>query len=201
MDRQQSVRWARGAAHPDHTRAGKVARRGRVARMTAKVTATEAITGYQQRPAATRNARTIRANLAYTRPLKQTVEDQRQTGAASVSVLVSFAEVQGRPGRTAPDHNSRSQTTLTCRERTSTDLESVLGHDGRGEDRPRPETVSLALSVCHAQCAPKSSAAAHHPLGRAGRASPSAATRRGLCWSAVSGPTEGSSVQRWARSR
>jgi hypothetical protein len=49
------------------------------------------------------------------------------TGAAPVSVLVLFAEVRGRPRRTGPDHSSRSQTTLTCRERTSTDLESVLG--------------------------------------------------------------------------
>ena len=49
-----------GAAHKDHSRAGKVAGRGRVARMTA----TAAANGYQQRPATTHNARTIRANLA-----------------------------------------------------------------------------------------------------------------------------------------
>ena len=48
--------------------------------------------------------------------------------AAPVSVLVSFAEVRGRPRRTGPGRSSRSQTTLTCRERTSTDLESELGN-------------------------------------------------------------------------
>ena len=54
-----------GAAHKDHSRAGKIARPGRVVR----VTATAAANGYQQQPATTHNARTIRANLAYARPL------------------------------------------------------------------------------------------------------------------------------------
>ena len=48
-------------------------------------------------------------------------------GAAPVSVLVSFAAVRRRPRRTGPGRGSRSQTTLTYRERTPTDLESVLG--------------------------------------------------------------------------
>lgn len=48
-------------------------------------------------------------------------------GTAPVSVLVSFAAVQERPQRTGPGLSSRSQTAPTCRERTSTDLESVLG--------------------------------------------------------------------------
>src|SRR5467141_49261 len=50
-----------------------------------------------------------------------------ETGPAPVSVLVSFAEVRGRTRRTGPGRSSRSQTMLTCHERTSTDLESVLG--------------------------------------------------------------------------
>src|SRR6267154_834396 len=49
------------------------------------------------------------------------------TGPAPVSVLVSFAAVRGRTRRTGPGRSSRSQTMLTCRECTSTDLESVLG--------------------------------------------------------------------------
>jgi len=48
-------------------------------------------------------------------------------GAAPVSVLVTFAEVRERTRRTGPGRSSRSQITLTCRERTSTDLESVWG--------------------------------------------------------------------------
>jgi hypothetical protein len=105
-------------------------------RLTATVTATAAANGYQQRPATAHNTRTIRANWGYVRPEKQTVEDQRQTGAASVSVLVSFAKVRGRPRRTEPGRSFRSQTTLTCRERTSTDLESGLGDSGRENERP-----------------------------------------------------------------
>ena len=46
--------------------------------------------------------------------------------AAPVSVLVSFAAVRERPQRTGPGRSSRSQTALTCHERTPTDLESVL---------------------------------------------------------------------------
>jgi hypothetical protein len=55
-------------------------------------------------------------------------------GAAPVSVLVSFAAVRERPQRTGPGRSSRSQTVLTCRERTSTDLESVLSS-------PRPDVI------------------------------------------------------------
>src|SRR5438132_3887944 len=62
-----------GAAHQDRKPGGKVARRGRVARMTATVTATAAANRYQQRSATAHNARTIRANLAYARPEKRTV--------------------------------------------------------------------------------------------------------------------------------
>jgi hypothetical protein len=46
---------------------------------------------------------------------------------APVLVLVSFAAVRGSPQRTGLGRSSRSQTTLTCHERTYTDLESVLG--------------------------------------------------------------------------
>jgi hypothetical protein len=70
-----------GAAHKDHSREGKIARRGRVVRVTATVTATAAANGYQQRPATTHKARTIRANLAYARPEKRTVEDQSAPGS------------------------------------------------------------------------------------------------------------------------
>jgi hypothetical protein len=49
------------------------------------------------------------------------------TGAAPVSVLVSFAAVRERPQGTGPGRSSRSQAALTRRERTPTDLESVLG--------------------------------------------------------------------------
>src|SRR5690242_15582828 len=73
-----------GAAHKDHSRAGKVARRGRVARMTA----TAAANGYQQRPATTHNARTIRANLAYARPEK-TSQGLRCQAAISSSLVGS----------------------------------------------------------------------------------------------------------------
>jgi len=76
MDRQQSVRWGEGA-HKDHSRAGKAARRGRVAQMTATLTATAATNGYQQRPATAHYSRTIRANLAYVRPEKRTVHSSR----------------------------------------------------------------------------------------------------------------------------
>jgi hypothetical protein len=65
------------------------------------------------------------------RTLLKTLRD----GAAPVSVLVSFAEVRGSPRRTGPGRSSRSQTTLTYRERTSTDLESVSGNPGEFESR------------------------------------------------------------------
>jgi len=46
------------------------------------VTATAATNGYQQRPAAAPNARTIRANLGYARPEKRkvggSIDDQRR---------------------------------------------------------------------------------------------------------------------------
>jgi hypothetical protein len=48
-------------------------------------------------------------------------------GTAPVSVLISFAAVRERPRRTGPGRSSRSQTALTCRERTPADLESVWG--------------------------------------------------------------------------
>src|SRR5947208_14458864 len=60
-------------------------------------------------------------------------------GTAPVSVLVSFAAVRGRSRRTGPGRSSRSQTTLTCREPTPTDLESVSG--------PRPSRLMLAPVV------------------------------------------------------
>jgi hypothetical protein len=52
------------------------------------MTATAAANGYQQRPATAHNSRTIRANLAYARPEKQTVEDQRRS-AATVAKTVA----------------------------------------------------------------------------------------------------------------
>ena len=55
-------------------------------------------------------------------------------GTAPVSVLVSFAAVRERPRRTGPGRSSRSQTALTYRERTSTDLESVLGQPLKGSN-------------------------------------------------------------------
>jgi len=61
--------------------------------MTATVTATAAANGYQQRPATAHNARTIRANLGYVRPEKQTVEDQRlgaTLGATGMNNLRMF---------------------------------------------------------------------------------------------------------------
>ena len=97
MDRQQSVRWGRGAAHNDRSRARKAARRGRVARMTATVTATAAANGYQQRPTTTRNTRTIRANLAYARPEKA---DSRSTAPTENLAYVDPA-VAARPGASA----------------------------------------------------------------------------------------------------
>jgi hypothetical protein len=63
-------------------------------------------------------------------------------GAAPVSVLVSFAEVRGRPRRTGPGRSSRSQTTLTCRERTSTDLESVLAATAKSPEKWNPTDSS-----------------------------------------------------------
>ena len=75
-----------GAAHKDHGRARKVARRGRVARMTATVTAIAAANGYHQRPVTVHNSRTTRANSAYFRPEKQTVHGRR-TGQADLRFL------------------------------------------------------------------------------------------------------------------
>ncbi len=63
----------RGAAHKVRSRAGEVARRGPAGQMTATMTATAAASGYQQRPAAAQNTRTIRANSGYVRPEKRTV--------------------------------------------------------------------------------------------------------------------------------
>jgi hypothetical protein len=62
-------------AHQDHGRTGKcqTRTRPRPAWMTATVTATAAANGYPQRPATAHNARTIRTNLGYVRPEKQTV--------------------------------------------------------------------------------------------------------------------------------
>jgi len=51
--------------------------------MTATVTATAAANGYQQRPATAHNARTIRANLEYVRPEKQTVEGHADAAAGA----------------------------------------------------------------------------------------------------------------------
>jgi hypothetical protein len=55
------------------------------------------------------------------RTLLKTIRDR----AAPISVLVSFARFEGVRGE--PDQTAvpRSETTLTCRERTATDLESV----------------------------------------------------------------------------
>ena len=61
----------------------------------------------------------------------RTVLKTFRAGAAPVSVLVSFAAVQGRPRRTGPSRSYRSQTALTYSERTSADLESVLGASPR----------------------------------------------------------------------
>jgi hypothetical protein len=47
-------------------------------------------------------------------------------GARRSQFWSHFAAVQERPQRTGPDRSSSSQTTLTCGERTPTDLESVL---------------------------------------------------------------------------
>ena len=67
-------------------------------------------------------------------------------------------------------HLARSGRLTATRGHPSADLESVWGHDGRGEDRPRPEAVSLALSVLscprHAQVLLLRSSAPS--LGRAG---------------------------------
>jgi hypothetical protein len=52
-------------------------------------------------------------------------------GAAPVSLLVSFAAVRGRPQRIGLGHSSRSQTILTCRERTPADLGSMWGDSSR----------------------------------------------------------------------
>ena len=54
-------------------------------RLTATVQ-TAAATGQQQRPATAHNARTIRANLGYARPEKQTVGDQRRGCECSKTV-------------------------------------------------------------------------------------------------------------------
>lgn len=76
----------------------------------------------------TQQADTLKAQVgaaadSESRMLLKTIRD----GAAPVSVLVSFAAVQGRPRKTGPGRSSRSRTMLTCRERAPTDLESVLG--------------------------------------------------------------------------
>jgi hypothetical protein len=84
-------------------------------------------------------ARPLKAQVA-TLPDRElrTVLKTVRDGAAPVSVLVSFAEVRGRPRRTGPGRSSRSQTGLICRERTSTDLESVLGVSPRESESRIP---------------------------------------------------------------
>jgi hypothetical protein len=73
------------AACPDRTQAIPCKLRGRLlpvayAELTATVTATAATNGKRQRPATAHNTHTIRANLGYVRPEKQTVEARSPHG-------------------------------------------------------------------------------------------------------------------------
>lgn len=99
MDRQQSVRW--GAAQKDGSPGGEVARRGRVARMTA----TAAGNGYQQRSATAHNARTIRANLGYARP---------ESGRSALDVIGS-RNLSRAPATLLRDRLRRPWTKPVCR--------------------------------------------------------------------------------------
>ena len=80
------------AACPDRTQAIPCKLPGRLlpmawAELTATATATAAANSTQQQPAAAHNARTIRANLGYARPEKQTVEDQRRSAATVANTV------------------------------------------------------------------------------------------------------------------
>ena len=61
-------------------------------RLTATVTATAAANSYQQRPVTAHNARTIRANLGYVRPEKQTVARRAEAGQPDLTHIVQVAE-------------------------------------------------------------------------------------------------------------
>ena len=77
--------------------------------MTAKMTATAATNGRQQRPTAAHNTRRIHANWGYVRPEKQTVGDQRQD-AVTVANTVAKPLDKTRPVRTAVECRPSAQT-------------------------------------------------------------------------------------------
>ena len=64
--------------------------------------------------------------------------DDGGQGVAAVSILVSFAAVRGCPQRNGPGRSARSQTRLTRREHTPTDLENVRGSSRSRPARERP---------------------------------------------------------------
>jgi hypothetical protein len=81
-------------------------------RLTATVTATAAAHGNQRRPATAHNARTIRANLGYVRPEKQTVGGQApRCGHEPMRKAQYSSKVQQRPLTTASQHD-RQHTEL-----------------------------------------------------------------------------------------
>ena len=79
-------------------------------RLTATVTATAAANGYPQRPATAHNTRTIRANLGYVRPEKQTIEDQRRS---AVTVAKTVAKPLNSTRRVDDSGISAQPTTVT----------------------------------------------------------------------------------------
>ena len=115
------------AAHKDRSRAAKATRRGRATLMTTTVTAIAATNRERQRPATAHNTRTIRANLGYVRPEKQTVEDQRRAAATVAKPLNStrrtwttpeyqpgLRSLTDGPGRLAHSHGSDAPVPAAC---------------------------------------------------------------------------------------
>jgi hypothetical protein len=90
----------RHRCQPPSRRPGWLSYEGTV-RIGPRLTATAAATGYQQRPATAHNSRTIRANLGYVRPEKQTVEDQRRSAA-------TVAKTAAKPLNNTPTHVDNS---------------------------------------------------------------------------------------------
>jgi hypothetical protein len=131
-----------GAEHQDRSWAGKIARRGRAAWMTVTVTATATANGYQQRPATAHNACTIRANLEYVRPEKQTVEDRSRSAMTAANTVAKRL-----------DNACPVRTTLECRPsaRTATDGPGRCAHSN-GSEGWEFESLRARLSVSGEAC-------------------------------------------------
>jgi hypothetical protein len=114
------------------------------------VTATAAANGRQQRPAATHNTRTIRANSGYARPEKRKVVRQRRTteNLAYASVRFRYLAGGGLLGRAERPENSADFH--PCRVMNSARRTGAMvsdAHTERGSDQIRPDGGTMILGT------------------------------------------------------